>query len=93
MLVGPGHWSMPMPGSILCQRVGGSLIDVVINMWAVSARTREHARLAASFRTEADAQRNSWMYREKAASSTTSRFGRAGGMLAWAVRQLVANWS
>ncbi|ESZ62501.1 ABC transporter ATP-binding protein [Mesorhizobium sp. L103C131B0] len=71
--------------------VGGSLIDVITNMWSVkafSARSREHARLAASFRTEADAQRDSWMYTEKARLiHDIALWVMAGGMLAWAVRQ------
>lgn len=71
--------------------VGGSLIDVITNMWSVkafSARAREHARLAASFRTEADAQRDSWMYTEKARLiHDIALWVMAGGMLAWAVRQ------
>ncbi|TPJ12309.1 ABC transporter ATP-binding protein [Mesorhizobium sp. B2-7-3] len=71
--------------------VGGSLIDVITNMWSIkafSARSREHARLAASFRAEADAQRDSWMYTEKARLiHDIALWVMAGGMLAWAVRQ------
>ncbi|MBZ9739976.1 MULTISPECIES: ABC transporter transmembrane domain-containing protein [unclassified Mesorhizobium] len=85
--------------------VGGSLIDVITNMWSVkafSARSREHARLAASFRAEADAQRDSWMYTEKRGSSTTSRFGlwpaacspgRSGNGARGKLRPATSSWS
>jgi ATP-binding cassette, subfamily B, bacterial len=69
--------------------VGGELIDVVSNIWAVKAfsgRTREKARLADKFAVEAHAQRKSWVYLEK------TRFVHdvclwlmAGSMLTWAV--------
>jgi ATP-binding cassette, subfamily B, bacterial len=69
--------------------VGGELIDVVSNIWAVkafSARMREKARLADKFAVEAHAQRKSWVYLEK------TRFVHdvclwlmAGSMLTWAV--------
>jgi ATP-binding cassette, subfamily B, bacterial len=69
--------------------VGGDLIDVISNMWAVkafSARNREHARLEGKFEGEADIQRASWMYTEKTRIAyDVVLCVMAGGMLAWAV--------
>jgi ATP-binding cassette subfamily B protein len=48
--------------------VGGELVDVIANVWAIkafSARDRERARLQSAFDDEAFAQRRSWMYTEK----------------------------
>ncbi|MCB8820520.1 ABC transporter ATP-binding protein [Microvirga rosea] len=71
-------------------RVGGELIDVISNMWAVkafSARGRERERLARDFAQEAAAQRASWMYTEKArVLHDISLWMMAGLMLAWCVR-------
>jgi ATP-binding cassette subfamily B protein len=73
-----------------CSRVGGELVDVVANIWAVkafSARARERARLAAHFAVEADSQRRSWMYLEKTrVLHDLLLWVMAGIMLAWAIR-------
>ncbi|SER54381.1 ATP-binding cassette, subfamily B [Faunimonas pinastri] len=48
-------------------RVGGELIDVITNIWAIkafSAQNRERERLTGAFTAEARAQRRSWMYTE-----------------------------
>ncbi|RDI52607.1 ABC transporter ATP-binding protein [Microvirga subterranea] len=70
-------------------RVGGELIDVISNMWAVkafSARHRERERLAQDFRSEAEAQRASWMYTEKArVLHDVAMWAMAGTMLSWCV--------
>jgi ATP-binding cassette subfamily B protein len=70
-------------------QVGGRLIDVIANMWAVkafSARGRERARLEEEFAAEAKAQRASWMYTEKArAIHDIALWLMAGAMLSWAV--------
>src|SRR5215207_2121094 len=69
--------------------VGGDLIDVISNMWAVkafSARHRERERLERRFREEADIQRASWMYTEKTRIAyDVVLWLMAGSMLAWAV--------
>jgi ATP-binding cassette, subfamily B, bacterial len=69
--------------------VGGELIDVVSNIWAVkafSARTRERARLADKFAVEAHAQRKSWVYLEKTrVVHDVCLWLMAGSMLTWAV--------
>jgi ATP-binding cassette subfamily B protein len=70
-------------------QVGGDLVDVISNMWAVkafSARQRERDRLAQHFEVEAAAQRASWMYTEKARLiHDVALLVMAGGMLFWAV--------
>jgi ATP-binding cassette subfamily B protein len=70
-------------------RVGGELVDVVANIWTVqafAARAREHARLRVAFGLEADAQRRSWLYLEKArVLHDLCLWLMAGGMLIWAV--------
>jgi ATP-binding cassette subfamily B protein len=70
--------------------VGGELIDVISNMWAVkafSARLRERNRLARDFGIEASAQRASWMYTEKArVIHDLCMWVMAGVMLSWCVR-------
>jgi ATP-binding cassette subfamily B protein len=70
--------------------VGGELIDVISNMWAVkafSARHRERDRLAVGFGTEAAAQRASWMYTEKArVLHDIALWVMAGTMLAWCIQ-------
>lgn len=70
-------------------QVGGDLIDVISNMWAVkafSARASERTRLASQFNDEAIAQRASWMYTEKARLiHDVALWVMAGGMLSWAV--------
>ncbi len=70
-------------------KVGGALIDVVSNVWMVqafSARSREYDRLKAAFGAEADAQRTSWLFLEKArVLHDTMLCLMAGGMLVWAV--------
>ncbi len=69
--------------------VGGELIDVISNMWAVkafSARAREHALLSSRFKSEAIAQRASWMYTEKArVLHDVTLLVMAGSMLSWCV--------
>jgi ATP-binding cassette subfamily B protein len=69
--------------------VGGELVDVVSNIWAVkafSARARERARLADKFGAEAQAQRKSWMYTEKTrVLHDACLWVMAGSMLAWAI--------
>ena len=70
-------------------QVGGELVDVVANIATVhafSARQREHARLQLAFEREADAQRHSWLYLEKArALHDLCLWLMAGSMLIWAV--------
>lgn len=70
--------------------VGGEIVDTVSNVWAVKAfsgRERERARLAAAFGVEAQAQRKSWMYLEKArVLHDICLWLMAGTMLAWAIR-------
>jgi ATP-binding cassette subfamily B protein len=69
--------------------VGGELVDVISNIWAVkafSARARERARLAAKFAAEAQAQRQSWSYLEKThVLHDGCLWIMAGSMLTWAV--------
>jgi ATP-binding cassette, subfamily B, bacterial len=69
--------------------VGGELVDVVSNIWAVkafSARARERARLADTFAVEAQAQRESWLYLEKTrVLHDVCLWVMAGSMLAWAI--------
>jgi len=70
-------------------RVGGEIVDTVANIWAVqafSARRREGARLAAELAVEANAQRRSWMYLEKArVIHDVCLWVMAGSMLTWAL--------
>lgn len=69
--------------------VAGDLVDVITNMWAVkafSARLRERNRLAGGFNIEAEAQRASWMYTEKARLlHDIALWTMAGVMLCWAL--------
>jgi ATP-binding cassette, subfamily B, bacterial len=69
--------------------VGGELVDVVSNIWAVkafSARAWERARLADKFAVEAQAQRKSWLYLEKTrVLHDVCLWVMAGSMLAWAI--------
>jgi ATP-binding cassette subfamily B protein len=69
--------------------VGGELIDVISNMWAVkafSSRLLERNRLSERFQSEATAQRASWMYTEKARLlHDVALCIMAGGMLAWCI--------
>jgi ATP-binding cassette, subfamily B, bacterial len=71
--------------------VGGEIIDVISNMWAVkafSAREREWQRLRERFEDEAASQRTSWMYTEKVrVAYDIVLWFMAAGMLAWAVYQ------
>ena len=71
--------------------VGGEIIDVISNMWAVkafSARQREWQRLRERFEGEATSQRTSWMYTEKVrVAYDIVLWFMAAGMLAWAVYQ------
>ena len=68
---------------------GGDLIDSISNMWAVkafSARSRERFRLRRHFDAEADAQRASWMYTERArVIHDLSLWIIAGAMLSWCI--------
>jgi ATP-binding cassette subfamily B protein len=74
----------------LAGTVGGELVDVIGNMWAVkafSARRREASRLAGRFEAEAKAQRASWMYTERArVLHDIALWAMAGAMLAWCVQ-------
>jgi ATP-binding cassette subfamily B protein len=69
--------------------VGGELIDVISNIWAVkafAAGPRERARLRSTFEVEARAQRRSWMFTEKARMlHDVLLWLMAGSMLIWAV--------
>jgi ATP-binding cassette subfamily B protein len=69
--------------------VGGDLVDVISNMWAVkafSARGSERRRLAAGFCQEAEAQRASWMYTERARLlHDVALWAMAGTMLTWSI--------
>ena len=69
--------------------VGGEVVDAVANVWIVrafSARRHEHARLAAKFGAEAEAQARSWLYLEKTRIfHDLSLWAMTGGMLAWAL--------
>jgi ATP-binding cassette subfamily B protein len=71
--------------------VGGELIDVISNMWAVkafSAREREWGRLRSHFNDEARAQTVSWMFTEKTrVGYDVILWVMAAAMLAWAVYQ------
>jgi ATP-binding cassette subfamily B protein len=86
-----GHRARPLQQRFAREaaRVGGEVVDVVANIWTVqafAAREREHARLRAAFGLEADAQRRSWLYLEKArALHDLCLWLMAGGMLIWAV--------
>jgi len=70
-------------------RVGGELVDAISNIWAVqafSAQQRERARLARELGAEAQAQRRSWMYVEKArVIHDIFLWLMAGAMLVWAL--------
>ncbi|HVI28072.1 ABC transporter ATP-binding protein [Hansschlegelia sp.] len=69
--------------------VGGELIDVISNIWAVkafAANARERARLRATFDGEARAQQTSWMFTEKVrVMHDALLWVMAGSMLIWAV--------
>ncbi|MDM0009512.1 ABC transporter ATP-binding protein [Variovorax sp. J22G73] len=70
-------------------QVGGEVVDVVSNIFTVmafSAREREYQRLRAAFGLEAQAQRRSWLFLEKArACHDLCLWLMAGAMLIWAV--------
>jgi ATP-binding cassette subfamily B protein len=70
-------------------QASGDLVDVISNMWSVkafSAHARERKRLSNLFSAEADAQRASWMYTERARfMHDIALWVLAGGMLTWAV--------
>ncbi|WP_119458957.1 ABC transporter ATP-binding protein [Rhodospirillaceae bacterium SYSU D60014] len=70
--------------------VGGELVDVIANVWAVkafSARVRERERLAHKFGFEALSQRRSWMYLEKIrVLHDLALWVMASAMLIWAIR-------
>jgi len=70
-------------------RVGGELVDVVSNIFTVTAfaaRDREYQRLRLAFGQEAQAQKRSWLYLEKArAVHDLGLWLMAGAMLIWAV--------
>jgi ATP-binding cassette subfamily B protein len=72
-------------------QVGGELIDVISNMWAVkafSARAREWERLQRHFQEEARRQTASWMYTEKTrVAYDFILWLMAAAMLGWAVYQ------
>jgi ATP-binding cassette, subfamily B, bacterial len=68
----------------------GSLIDVIANMWVVkafSAAGHEHRRLGELFGREASAQRESWMYTERARIfHDVALCILAGLMLSWCIK-------
>ena len=68
----------------------GELVDVVANIWTVkafAAAGRERQRLAASFGSEARAQRRSWQFLERVRGlHDVLLLAMAGTMLAWAVQ-------
>lgn len=70
-------------------RVGGEIIDTVSNIWTVqafTARRLEHQRLRSQVDQEAQAQRRSWMYLEKArVLHDVCLWVMAGSMLFWAL--------
>jgi ATP-binding cassette subfamily B protein len=70
-------------------QASGDLVDVISNMWSVkafSAHASERKRLSRLFAAEADAQRASWMYTERARFiHDIALWVLAGGMLTWAV--------
>ncbi|GLK80518.1 ABC transporter ATP-binding protein [Methylopila turkensis] len=70
-------------------QVGGELIDVITNIWAVkafAASARERFRLRRIFDGEARAQRRSWMFTEKArVMHDVLLWLMAGSMMMWAV--------
>jgi ATP-binding cassette subfamily B protein len=74
--------------------VGGDVVDVLSNMWAVkafSARRREWERLRERCLDEAAAQRESWMFTERQrAIYDVVLWLMAAGMLAWAVQRWAA---
>ncbi|CAO4155411.1 ABC transporter ATP-binding protein [Methylorubrum extorquens] len=67
--------------------IAGDLVDTIANMWTVkafSARARERDRLGAGFRSEAAAQRRSWLYLEKARLiHDVALWVLAAGILSW----------
>ena len=69
--------------------VGGEMIDVLTNIWAVkafAASARERRRLRHTFGQEADAQRQSWMFTERArVIHDVMLWIMAGAMLVWAL--------
>jgi ATP-binding cassette subfamily B protein len=69
--------------------VGGALVDVVSNIWAVkafSAHSRERRRFAQLLNTEATAHRNSVMYIERMrVLHDLALWLMAGGMLIWSL--------
>jgi len=91
ILAGFGQGAQPLQQRFAQEaaKVGGELVDVVANIWTVhafSARQREYARLQLAFGREADAQRRSWLYLEKArALHDLCLWLMAGSMLIWAV--------
>jgi ATP-binding cassette subfamily B protein len=70
-------------------RVGGEIVDLVSNVWVIKAfsgRDRERARLEKEIGVEACAQRNSWIYLEKARVLHDICLSvMAGTMLGWAI--------
>ena len=73
----------------LAGHTGGEMIDVLTNIWAVkafAAGARERTRLRYTFDQEADAQRVSWMFTEKArVIHDVLLWTMAGSMLVWAL--------
>jgi ATP-binding cassette subfamily B protein len=70
-------------------RVNGELVDVVSQLWtlqAFSARRREYERAAALISDEAQAQRRSWLYLEKArVLHDLCLWVMAGTMMVWSL--------
>jgi len=73
----------------LAGNTGGEMIDVLTNIWAVkafAAGARERTRLRYTFDKEAQAQRRSWMFTEKArVIHDVLLWTMAGSMLVWAL--------
>ncbi len=90
-LIGFGERGRPLHRTYSGEAAGvaGDLVDTITNMWTVkafSARGREWARLKGGFETEAAAQRQSWMYLEKArALHDAALWLMAAGILSWTV--------
>ena len=73
----------------LAGHTGGEMIDVLTNIWSIkafAAGARERKRLRGTFDDEAEAQRTSWMFTEKArVIHDVLLWTMAGSMLVWAL--------
>ena len=70
-------------------QTGGEMVDVLTNIWSIkafAAGARERARLRYTLDGEANAQRRSWMFTEKArVIHDVMLWTMAGSMLVWAL--------